>query len=169
MSERRMSKRAQTGVGQLVLQIAFPEGDASNAAGETEDNGSPASIAPSAIRSKPERKHKWYSLIDKVYALSNLWAAWQHVKANNGASGIDRQTVDRFDAGALERVESLAADLKSKIYRPQPVRRVYISQSGGGERPRGVPPGRGRVGQEGGVQGLGTDLLGKIRKNHHRV
>src|SRR5712692_7019495 len=163
-----MGKRTEKdGVGQLVLQIAFPEGDASNAAGETEVNGPPASVASSAIRSKPERKHKWYSLIDKVYALPNLWAAWQRVKANQGASGIDRQTIARFDDGALERVEQLSADLRNKSYRPQPVRRKLIPKSGGGQRPLGIPTIRDRIVQQALLQVLEPIFEAKFSSRSH--
>ena len=43
---------------------------------------------------------KWFSLIDKVYRPQTLAAAWQQVKANQGAAGIDGQSIERFAAGA---------------------------------------------------------------------
>ena len=136
--------RAKDGVGQLVLQIAFPE-EASNAAGETQAHGPVASSAPVTPRRKKERKGKWYSLYDKVYALSTLTAAWRRVKENAGAAGIDRTTVKCFDENADARLEHLAVDLRAKTYRPQPVRRVFIPKSGGGKRPLGIPTIRDRV------------------------
>lgn len=93
-------QRAKDGVGQLVLQIAFPDEQASNAAGETQANGPQASSAPEEPRSKTERKGKWYSLYDKVYALSTLTTAWRRVKENAGAAGIDRTTVECFGKNA---------------------------------------------------------------------
>ena len=39
---------------------------------------------------------KWFSLIDKVYRVSTLEAAWQQVKSNRGAAGIDRQSIEGF-------------------------------------------------------------------------
>ena len=72
-----MNKRPEKdGVGQLVLQIVFPEGSTRDGTEETEDNGLAASSSSSAVGKKPERKRKWYSLIDKVYALPNLQRAW---------------------------------------------------------------------------------------------
>src|SRR5712691_11138276 len=122
-----MRKRPEKdGVGQLVLQIAFPEGKASDGTQETEDNGLEASGVPSAVRSKPGRRRKWYSLIDKVDALPNLQAAWAQVAANRGAGGIDGMSIEQFRANADQRLEQLAQDLRSKSYRPQPVRRVFI-------------------------------------------
>jgi RNA-directed DNA polymerase len=140
-------RRAKDGVGQLVLQIAFPE-EANNAAGETQANGPGASRAPVTPRSKTERKGKWYSLYDKVYAPSTLGSAWLRVKENAGAPGIDRMSVKRFDDAVDARLEHLAADLRSKSYRPQPVRRVFIPKSGGGRRPLGIPTVRDRIVQQ---------------------
>ena len=141
-------RQAKDGVGQLVLQIAFPDEQANNAAGKTQANGPRASSAPVEPGSKTERKGKWYSLYDKVYALSTLTAAWRRVKENAGAAGIDRMTVKRFDQNADARLEHLAADLRSKTYRPQPVRRVFIPKSGGGKRPLGIPTVRDRIVQQ---------------------
>jgi hypothetical protein len=84
---------AKDGVGQPQLQIVFPsenEGETSHRTGETENNGPPASTAASAARKEAERKQsrrKWYSLIDKVYALPNLQRAWQQVAKMAGPRG----------------------------------------------------------------------------------
>src|SRR5712692_10703274 len=139
---------AKDGVGQLTLQIVFPEGETSHGTEETQANGPAASSAPPTTRSKPERKRKWYSLIDKVYALPNLQQAWQQVAANGGAGGSDGMTLATFRENADERLEQLAADLRAKTYRPQPVRRVFIPKSGGGQRPLGIPSVRDRIVQQ---------------------
>ena len=41
---------------------------------------------------------KWFSIIDKVYRPKTLKAAWKKVEANKGASGVDKQTVERFSS-----------------------------------------------------------------------
>jgi RNA-directed DNA polymerase len=144
-----MRKRpVKDGVGQLVLQIAFPEGTASDGTGETEANGREASGSSAAVGSKPERKRKWYSLIDKVYALPNLQQAWQQVAANGGAPGSDGMTIAKFRENADQRLAALATDLRAKTYRPQPVRRVFIPKAGGGRRPLGIPSVRDRIVQQ---------------------
>jgi len=144
-----MSKRpAKDGVGQLVLQIVFPEGEASDGTEETEANGPVASGNSPAVRRKPDRKRKWYSLFDKVFALSNLQQAWQQVAANGGAPGNDGMTIAKFRENADQRLAALAADLRAKTYRPQPVRRVFIPKSGGGQRPLGIPSVRDRIVQQ---------------------
>jgi RNA-directed DNA polymerase len=158
---------AKSGVGQPVLQIAFPDEQASNAAGETEGNGPQASSAPPALASKRQRKHKWYSLYDKVFAQNNLWDAWIKVKANGGAAGIDRMSIRCFDQEPLQRIEQLAADLRANSYRPQPVRRVFIPKAGGGKRPLGIPTLRDRIVQQALLQILEPIFEAKFSNRSH--
>ncbi len=89
---------------------------------------------------------KWFSLIDKVYALRNLRAAFARVKANDGAAGVDRVTTDRFESDLDANLDKLHRALRDGIYRPQAVRRVWIDKPGGREqRPLGIPTVRDRV------------------------
>src|SRR5438067_1175266 len=165
-----MGKRtAKDGVGQLVLQIAFPsqEEEASHRTEETESNGPSASSTSVAARSKPERKRKWYSLIDKVYALPNLQRAWRQVAENGGAAGADGVTLGKFRENTEQRLDELAADLRSKTYRPKPVRRVYIPKAGGGQRPLGIPSVRDRIVQQALLQVLGPLFEAKFSSRSH--
>jgi group II intron reverse transcriptase/maturase len=139
---------AGNGVGQLVLQIVFPDEQTSNAAEETQEDGPQASSASAPLGEKTKLKHKWYSLYDKVFALPNLERAWQSVQANAGAGGIDHMTIARFGEDAPTRLQHLCDDLRAKTYRPQPVRRGYIAKSGGGKRPLGIPTLRDRIVQQ---------------------
>jgi len=93
-------------------------------------------------------KKKWNSLIDKVYAPRNLQSAWEKVKDNAGAPGVDGMTVSRFDRDAAKLLEALHRDLREKSYRPSPVRRVMIPKSSGGFRPLGIPTVRDRILQQ---------------------
>ena len=89
---------------------------------------------------------KWYSLMDKVYALSNLRAAFKKVKANGGAAGVDHQTVEMYERHLEENLERLSQALKAGTYRPQAVRRVWIPKLGSKEkRPLGIPTVQDRV------------------------
>jgi RNA-directed DNA polymerase len=88
---------------------------------------------------------KWFSLIDKVYRAETLRAAWQKVKANAGAAGVDGQSVERFAARAELYLEELSTALKKGTYRPQPVRRVEIPKGGGKYRPLGIPVVKDRI------------------------
>jgi RNA-directed DNA polymerase len=89
--------------------------------------------------------HKWFSLIDKVYRPGTLQAAWQQVKANKGAAGIDRQSIEGFAANELVYLGELARDLEQGKYRPQAVRRVDIPKAGGKTRPLGIPTVKDRI------------------------
>jgi RNA-directed DNA polymerase len=89
---------------------------------------------------------KWHSLIDKVYRRANLRAAWERVKTNRGSGGVDHVTIEAFEVGLDTRLESLAEQLRSGTYRPQPVRRAYIPKAGSSERrPLGIPTVADRV------------------------
>ena len=88
---------------------------------------------------------RWFSLIDKVYRLGTLKAAWGRVKANGGAAGVDRQSIKQFEAGAEKYLEELEQALKSGDYQPQPVRRVEIPKGNGKKRPLGIPVVKDRI------------------------
>ena len=91
------------------------------------------------------RGGKWHSLIDKVYAPQTLWAAWQRVAANQGAAGIDRMSVERFEANAERYLAELERTLREGSYQPDPVRRVHIPKGKGQTRPLGIATVKDRV------------------------
>lgn len=55
------------------------------------------------------------------------------------ASGVDGVTVEAYCENLTENLTDLVMRIKSKSYYPQPLKRVYIPKSGGGERPIGIP------------------------------
>jgi RNA-directed DNA polymerase len=61
----------------------------------------------------------WFSLMDKVYSLKNLWTAWAKSAKNNGAPGVDGITIDRFEKDAETNLEYLSEQLKADIYQPK--------------------------------------------------
>jgi len=92
------------------------------------------------------RGGRWHTLIDKVYAPLNLFAASQSVLAKQGAAGVDHQSVADFDANRTTELARLADGLRTDAYRPQAVRRVWIPKPGSTEqRPLGIPTVRDRV------------------------
>lgn len=89
---------------------------------------------------------KWFSLIDKVAAPENLFAAYVTVAEHKGAAGVDHVTVEDFGKGLTERLDRLESTLRDGRYRPQEVRRVWIPKPGSREeRPLGIPTVRDRV------------------------
>ncbi|MDF9410107.1 hypothetical protein L7E55_17525 [Pelotomaculum isophthalicicum JI] len=91
---------------------------------------------------------KWYSLRDKVYQMENLRKAFQAVKANKGAPGMDGETIEAFEAELSENLQKLHEELKTGTYQPQPVRRTYIEKEDKSLRPLGIPAVRDRVAQQ---------------------
>jgi RNA-directed DNA polymerase len=89
---------------------------------------------------------KWFSLMDKVYAERTLRVAWERVKRNRGAAGVDRQSIAAFDSQAERYLTELHVALRTGRYRPQPVKRVWIEKPGKREqRPLGIPTVKDRV------------------------
>src|SRR5882724_3113228 len=88
---------------------------------------------------------RWYSLMDKVFAAATLEAAWERVRANDGAAGVDRQSIERFEAQEELYLKELSTALREGSYRPQPVRRVEIPKGDGRTRPLGIPTVKDRV------------------------
>jgi len=88
---------------------------------------------------------RWYSLMDKVYAPATLSAAWERVRANGGAAGVDGQSLERFAAQEELYLTELATALREGSYRPQPVKRVDIPKGDGKTRPLGIPTVKDRV------------------------
>jgi RNA-directed DNA polymerase len=100
-----------------------------------------------AAKADPGRR--FHALYDKVYRRDVLEWAWESVRANKGAAGIDRQTIaDVEQYGIAKLLDELAADLKDGSYRPWPARRVFIPKPGSSERrPLSIPRVRDRVAQ----------------------
>lgn len=88
---------------------------------------------------------RWFSLIDKVFAPRTLALAWDKVRANGGASGVDGQTIERFEARQEEYLAELGTALRQGTYRPRAVRRVEIPKGDGRMRPLGIPTVKDRI------------------------
>jgi RNA-directed DNA polymerase len=88
---------------------------------------------------------RWFSLIDKVSAPRTLALAWAKVRANRGVSGVDGQSVERFESKAEEYLAELSEALRTGTYRPQAIRRVDIPKDDGRTRPLGIPTVKDRI------------------------
>jgi RNA-directed DNA polymerase len=98
-----------------------------------------------AAKADPERR--FHALYDKVLRRDVLERAWELVRANRGAAGIDRQTIADVEQHGVDRLlDGLAVDLRDGSYRPLPARRVFIPKPGRSEqRPLSIPAVRDRV------------------------
>ena len=99
-----------------------------------------------AAKADPGRR--FHALYDKVYRRDVLERAWELVRANRGAAGIDRETIADVERYGVSRLlDELAADLKDGSYRPLPARRVFIPKPGrpDEQRPLSIPRVRDRI------------------------
>jgi RNA-directed DNA polymerase len=77
-----------------------------------------------------------------------VWEAFKRVKANQGAAGVDGQSIADFEADLSNNLYKLWNRLSSGSYFPAPVRRVDIPKADGGMRPLGIPTVTDRIAQE---------------------
>jgi RNA-directed DNA polymerase len=91
-------------------------------------------------KAKEEPEFRFYILYDKIYRTDVLTHAYRCCKANKGAAGVDGVRFEDIETYGEERwLGELAARLKTKGYRPEAVRRVWIPKPDGKRRPLGIP------------------------------
>ena len=97
-------------------------------------------------KAKAEPAFRFYALWDKICRPDVIEEAYRHCRANGGAPGIDGISFDKIEArGRKQWLEGIMQELHSATYRPQPLLRVWIPKSNGGQRPLGIPSIRDRV------------------------
>jgi len=77
-----------------------------------------------------------------------IWEAFKKVRANQGAAGVDGQSIADFETDLANNLYKLWNRLSSGSYFPPPVRRVDIPKANGGTRPLGIPTVADRIAQE---------------------
>jgi RNA-directed DNA polymerase len=98
-----------------------------------------------AAKADPGRR--FHALYDKVLRRDVLQRAWEQVRRNRGAPGIDQTTIAEVEQYGVDRLlDELVAELTEQRYRPLPARRVFIPKPGRDElRPLSIPTVRDRV------------------------
>ncbi|MEK4249305.1 group II intron reverse transcriptase/maturase [Paenibacillus sp. FSL W7-1287] len=95
---------------------------------------------------KENKKRKFHALYDKIYAWNTLGEAWNRVRANKGAAGVDGETLANIEKIGVEAfLHDCQKQLEQGNYHPEPVRRQYIPKKDGKQRPLGIPTVRDRV------------------------
>jgi RNA-directed DNA polymerase len=95
---------------------------------------------------KRDEGRRFHALFDRIWRRDVLEKAWDRVKRNKGAAGVDAETIDSIRAlGEESFLNDLSKTLRAGKYRPQAVRRHWIPKANGGRRPLGIPTVRDRV------------------------
>ena len=101
------------------------------------------------LKAKQESGFKFYILYDKIFQKHVLSEAYKRSKKKNGAPGIDKQTfADIEKYGRKKFLDEISEELRTRTYKPQAVKRVWIEKENGGKRPLGIPTIKDRVVQQ---------------------
>jgi RNA-directed DNA polymerase len=98
------------------------------------------------VAAKRDTGRRFHALFDRISRRDVLEKAWDRVKRNKGAAGVDAETIDSIRAlGEESFLDDLSKTLRAGRYRPRAVRRHWIPKANGGRRPLGIPTVRDRV------------------------
>ena len=93
-------------------------------------------------------KFKLFSVYGQILHKDVLLESFKRVKRNNGCAGIDKVSIKKFEEHLDENIDEILYELKTKTYKPSPVRRKYIPKKNGKLRPLGIPTIKDRIIQQ---------------------
>ena len=99
-------------------------------------------------KAQAEPKYRFWSLYGELLRRDVLETALAVQRRNGGEAGVDGESLASIHASPAAReqwLDRLQEELRTRTYRPRPVRRVMIPKGGGGERPLGIPTVKDRV------------------------
>lgn len=99
-------------------------------------------------KAKAEPGYRFWSLYGELSRRDLLEHALGLVARNGGAPGVDGESLNQIRVTPTTQarwLDALQGELKNQTYRPEPVRRVFIPKSQGGQRPLGIPTVKDRV------------------------
>lgn len=94
---------------------------------------------------KTDQKRRFHSLYDKIWRMDILEEAWESVKSNHGAPGLDGVKIEDIDREIEEVLTQLQTELRTKTYEPAPLKRVYIPKPNGKKRGLAIPTVKDRI------------------------
>jgi RNA-directed DNA polymerase len=114
-----------------------------------ESRGSEGGVCSEATSVRPTRKGRSRKDEAKPFCISRweVWEAYLRVKSNQGAAGLDGQSIEDFERGLKKNLYRIWNRMSSGSYFPPPVRTVKIPKANGGERTLGIPTVSDRIAQ----------------------
>jgi len=97
-------------------------------------------------KAKQDKDYRFYVLYDKIFLDYVLEHSYRKCKSKGGSAGIDGMTFEAVEKYGRDRfLSDIKEELRTRTYRPQAVKRVWIEKENGGQRPLGIPTIRDRV------------------------